>query len=60
MKQYSRKEFEDVLVRNGYKLARQSDGHNIWRKDGKNVVVSRHKLNFMISRRLIKENALEV
>lgn len=59
MKEYSRKEFERILANNGYTVARQDGKHCIWKKDGMhNIAVPKHKLNFMICKRLIKENNL--
>lgn len=57
-KQFNRREFEELLVKNGYVLERKNGGHNIWRRNNQNVVIPRHKLNFMIAKRLIKENNL--
>lgn len=60
MKNYSRKEFERILIDNGYVLARQN-AHNIWQKGNlPNIAVPAHKLNFMICKRLIKENKLQI
>lgn len=59
MKNYSRKEFERILINNGYMLARQNGIHSIWQKDNlPNIAIPKHKLNFMICKRLIKENNL--
>ena len=60
VKNYSRKEFERILIDNGYKLTRQGN-HSIWQKDGMpNIPIPKHKLNFMICKRLIKENNLKI
>ena len=59
MKNYSRKEFERILMCNGYIMSRQSGKHCIWGKDGVvNIPIPKHKLNYMICKRLIKENNL--
>ena len=59
MKNYSRREFGRILIDNGYAVIRQDGKHCIWQKDGApSIAIPKHKLNFMICRRLIKENDL--
>lgn len=60
LRDYSRKEFERILINNGYTLIRQKGDHTIWQKDGKpNIALPKHKPNIMICKRLIKENGLD-
>jgi len=59
MKNYSRKEFERILIDNGYSQVRKNGDHIIWKKDNVQcIAVPRHRLNFMICKRLIKKNNL--
>ena len=59
MKNYSRKEFERILIDNGYTIARQDGKHTIWQKGNlPSIAIPKHKLNFMICKRLVKENNL--
>ena len=60
MKYYNRREFECILTQNGYTCTRQNGDHAIWQKGGDSIAVPKHKLNFMICKRLIKEHNLEV
>lgn len=55
MKQYSVREFEQLLTQNGFTHIRTQGGHGIWKRGGEVVTVPTHKLNFMIAKRLIKE-----
>ena len=60
MKQLNKKDFERILTANGYELTRSNGDHNIWQKNGNHIAVPKHRINFMIAKRLIKENGLEV
>ena len=55
------REFEPILLRNGYKFARSNGSHFIYmnRTTHKTIVVNKD-LNRMVRERLIKENNLEV
>jgi predicted RNA binding protein YcfA (HicA-like mRNA interferase family) len=59
MKQYNRREFEKILSRNGFTCARQDGKHSMWQRGSDSVAVPKHKLNFMICRRLIKTYSLQ-
>ena len=55
------REFEPILLRNGYRLARSNGSHFIYmnRTTHKTITVNKD-LNRMVRERLIKENNLEV
>lgn len=62
MKSYSTKEFERILMDNGYAMTRKNGDHCIWQKDGVPLIsIPKHQtINYMICRRIIKENNLKV
>ena len=55
------REFEPILLRNGYKFARSNGSHFIYmnRATHKTITVNKD-LNRMVRERLMKENNLEV
>ena len=55
---YSDKEFERILIANGWTINRCSGDHTIWVKNGNHIAVQK-RINPMVARRLIKENNLE-
>ena len=57
VKAYSKREFERLLVDNGYEFARCRGSHFIYKKANETVAVPKN-LNSMIGRRLIKEHNL--
>lgn len=60
MKQYSKKEFELILKRNGYKYIRCKGDHFIWYHTITNRHISVPKsMNICIITRLIKEYSLK-
>jgi predicted RNA binding protein YcfA (HicA-like mRNA interferase family) len=63
MKQYTFREMESIVRRNGYVYVRANGTHCVYKKDGveKTIVLSKHRdVNACIARRLIKENNLIV
>lgn len=54
VKPYTKKEFEKLLVNNGFSLQRVKGSHFIYKK-GTDLISIPKNLNKMISRRLIKE-----
>lgn len=56
-RRYNRKDFEDILKKNGYHLKRVKGDHFIW-SNGKNHITINYYLNPMVALRLIKENNL--
>lgn len=60
MKEYSLKEFSEILRNNGYFLDRISGGHHIFvNNDGHHISVPLHP-NVCICQRIIKENQLKI
>ena len=57
LKTYNRREFELLLTKNGYELARCRGSHFVYKKGNVTISVPKN-LNKMIGRRLIKENNL--
>lgn len=57
-KQWTCKAFASLLRANGYVFVRQKGNHQIWRNEGKTLVLPAVKLNAMLARRLIKEHSL--
>lgn len=59
MKQYNTREFEQLLVKNGYEKTRADGKHIIYEKGDDSIAVPKHsKINYMICKRLIKEHGL--
>ena len=55
------REFEPILLRNGYRFARSNGSHFIYMNRTTHKIISVNKdLNKMVRERLIKENYLEV
>jgi hypothetical protein len=61
-KVYSRREWERLLIDNGYRfMSHANTSHQIWKNDKKNDTVMFPKsMNPMICRRTIKEHKLKV
>jgi predicted RNA binding protein YcfA (HicA-like mRNA interferase family) len=57
-KEFSCREFEQILMRNGFKYHHQKGDHRIWKRNSEIIVVTK-KLNRMIARRLLKEYRLK-
>ena len=57
-KEFSCREFEQILMRNGFKYHHQKGDHRIWKRNNEIIVVTK-KLNRMIARRLLKEYHLK-
>lgn len=60
-KEYSFREFQQLLRNNGYVFQRNSGDHYIYSNDVNTISIPDHgkKLNKMVCRRLIKENNLK-
>ena len=60
IRQYTRKEFITILKKNGFYYDRQKGSHSIYINDkGRHISVP-HNLEYVIARRLIKENNLDI
>lgn len=59
MRQYTQREFIQIVRKNGYSYARHSGDHAIYMKDGKHISIPKN-LECVIALRLIKENKLDV
>jgi predicted RNA binding protein YcfA (HicA-like mRNA interferase family) len=57
-KEFSCREFEQILMKNGFKYHHQKGDHRIWKRNSEIIVVTK-KLNRMIARRLLKEYRLK-
>lgn len=57
---YSKREFVDILIKNGYHLKRKGKGDHLIYTNGEDIITITPKLNKMIALRLIKENNLKV
>ena len=57
-KEFSCREFEQILIRNGFKYHHQKGDHRIWKRNSEIIVVTK-KLNRMVARRLLKEYHLK-
>lgn len=56
--QYTRREFERLLLNNNYYFKRHGKGsHDIWTNGNRDVTVPR-KIHCMLAKRIIYENAL--
>ena len=55
---YSERDIQRLLLKNGYKLVRQTGTHKIWSKPGCPNIIIPLSCNPMIIRRIIKENNL--
>lgn len=60
VKQWNPREFQKVLMDNGFYLARTHGSHSMWKNDNNHITISipSVKVNSMLARRLIKENNL--
>ena len=56
---YSDRQFDKILMANGWVINRYKGDHTIWVKNGRHISVQKN-LNAMVARRLIKENNLEI
>ena len=57
-KEFSCREFEQILMRNGFKYHHQKGDHRIWKRNSEIIVVTK-KLNRIVARRLLKEYRLK-
>ena len=57
-KEFSIREFEQILKKNGFKFYRQKGDHLIYKRNSEMIVITK-KLNKMIARRLLKEYHLK-
>jgi predicted RNA binding protein YcfA (HicA-like mRNA interferase family) len=64
MKEFTPKEFESILLRNGFHLAHYSSNHKNYKRDGfeRVITVNFHErlMNRCIARRLLKECGIEI
>lgn len=58
MIKYTRREFERILLDNGFELVRQSGGHLIFKRNGEETCVIPQVIQEPIAKRLIKEHKL--
>lgn len=59
MRQYTYKEFTNILKRNNYYLKRINGSHCIFiNSTGRHICVPKNRINNCIARRLIKQNNL--
>lgn len=60
-KHYTKREMEKILRKNGWKLARCSGSHAIYKNDkGRHLAIGRCSYNSIIFQRLIKENNMTI
>lgn len=57
-KEFSCREFEQILMRNRFKYHHQKGDHRIWKRNSEIIVITK-KLNRMVARRLLKEYRLK-
>jgi len=60
MKRYTKHEFNKILISNGFVLERQSGGHLIYKREGRETCVIPQVIQEPIAKRLIKEHKLIV
>ncbi|MDO4974942.1 MAG: type II toxin-antitoxin system HicA family toxin [Alphaproteobacteria bacterium] len=53
------RDFQKMVKRNGFEYIRCRGSHHIYKRNDKEIAIP-NKLNRMIARRLIKENALDI
>ena len=58
MKQYSIREMQKILTKNGYRKVRQHSSHQIWQRNGESISLPVADLHSVICLRLIKEHRL--
>lgn len=56
-KSYNKREFNKILINNGFLLVRQRGSHNIFKRGSEEIVIS-NNLNYMIAKRLVKTYGL--
>lgn len=59
-KQWNPREFQKLLRRNGYNKIKQNGSHQIWNDGNSSISIPTVKLNYLIAKRLIKENSLVI
>lgn len=57
MRQFSKREFVKIVVKNGFIYKRSNGGHDIYYKEGRHISIP-CTIENVIARRLIKENNL--
>ena len=60
MVKYTRREFERILIDNGFVFCRQSGGHRIYKRNDDETCVIPQVIQEPIARRLIKEHRLVI
>ena len=60
MRQYTQREFIEIVVKNGFHYSRHNGDHAIYINDKGEHISIPHRLACVIARRLIKENNLIV
>jgi len=58
MIKYTRREFERILIDNGFVFCRQSGGHRVYKRNGEETCVIPQVIQEPIAKRLIKEHRL--
>ena len=58
MVRYTRREFERILINNGFEFVRQSGGHLIYKRNDEETCVIPQVIQEPIAKRLIKEHKL--
>ena len=58
MVKYTLREFERILIDNGFEFCRQTGGHRIYKRNDFETCVIPHVLQEPIAKRLIKEHKL--
>jgi predicted RNA binding protein YcfA (HicA-like mRNA interferase family) len=49
-----------IVLKNGFRLARQSSSHEIYKRDNETLVLTTHEVCAVLWRRLVKEHSLRV
>lgn len=60
MRRYTYYEFDKILRKNNFVFVRQTGGHYIYKREGKETVVIPRVIQEPISQRLIKQHRLNV
>ena len=60
IKRYTVREFNHILIANGFTLKRQTGGHLIYKRNGKETCVIPQVIQEPIAKRLIKEHKLVI
>ena len=60
MKKYTKRDFNKILISNGFVLVRQHGGHMIYKRNGNETCVIPQTIQEPIAIRLIKEHKLVI